>query len=84
MITILTAAGIAALPTITAIAGICIAVGKFCKHVKTLKDEVVQTKQYDELKEQLLVAHKEHIETQKRMNELIEIVYKLKMEQGGK
>ena len=76
--TILMAAGLAGLPTIAAIAGICIAVGKFRKNLGELKAEVVKTKQYDDLKEQLLISHKEHIETQKRLNDLLTEITKIR------
>lgn len=62
---------IAAAPAITAIAGIVIAVTKLVKAFNDLKKEVVNTKQFDELKTELNAAHQENRELKKKLNQLL-------------
>lgn len=62
---------VAAAPSITAIAGIFAAISKFCKVIAELKAEVTKTKEYDEVKTQLVVVHQENIELKKKLNELL-------------
>ena len=62
---------IAAAPAITAIAGIVIAVTKLVKAFNDLKAEVVNTKEFEELKEELKAAHQENRELKKKLNELL-------------
>lgn len=62
---------IAAAPAITAIAGIVIAVTKLVKAFNDLKAEVVNTKEFEELKEELKAAHQENRELKKKLNQLL-------------
>lgn len=68
---------IAVAPAITAIAGIFAAVGKFCKAMAELKNEVTKTKEYDEVKAQLAIAHQENVELKKKINELLTAIDKI-------
>lgn len=71
MIETVTLALIAAAPAITAIAGIVLAVTKLVKSFNDLKSEVVNTKQFDELKVELSASHQENRELKKKLNELL-------------
>lgn len=71
MIETVTLALIAAAPAITAIAGIVLAVTKLVKSFNDLKSEVVNTKQFDELKVELSTSHQENRELKKKLNELL-------------
>lgn len=62
---------IAAAPSIAAIAGIVTAVSKLVKAFNELKAEVVNTKEFKELKEELKIAHQENRELKKKFNELL-------------
>lgn len=62
---------IAAAPAITAVAGIVIAVTKLVKAFNDLKAEVVNTKQFEELKVELNAAHQENRELKKKLNQLL-------------
>lgn len=62
---------IAAAPAITAVAGIVIAVTKLVKAFNDLKAEVVNTKQFEELKAELSAAHQENRELKKKLNQLL-------------
>ena len=72
----------AAAPAITAIAGIIAAVIKLVRHGKitnaqvieefhTLEKKVLDTKEYEALKDELLLAHQENRELKKKINELL-------------
>lgn len=73
---------IAAAPSITAIIGIIFAVVKGIKNNKTtskdildkfeeLREEVFNTKEYSDLKDQLQLAHQENYALKKKINELL-------------
>lgn len=62
---------IAAAPAITAIAGIVLAVTKLVKAFNELKAEVVNTKEFEELKIELKIAHEENRELKKKLNQLL-------------
>lgn len=73
---------IAAAPALTAIIGIVFAVVKGIKTSKTtskdvidkfeeVRQEIFNTKEYSDLKNQLLVAHQENYELKKKLNELL-------------
>ena len=79
---------VAAAPSITAIIGIVAAVFKAIKSNKSTSQEVIDkfeevrqeifnTKEYDELKGQLAIAHKENYELKKKINELLTKIDKL-------
>lgn len=73
---------VAAAPSLTAIIGIVVAV---LKGINTSKDtskqvmdkfeevrqEIFNTKEYSDLKDQLLIAHQENYELKKKINELL-------------
>ena len=73
---------IAAAPSITAIIGIIFAVIKGIKNNQTtskdildkfeeVREQVFDTKEYTELKEQLKIAYQENYELKKKINELL-------------
>lgn len=73
---------IAAAPSITAIVGIVFAIVKGIKNNKTtskdildrfeeMREEVMNTKEYSDLKAQLKLAHQENYELKKKLNELL-------------
>ena len=73
---------LAAAPALVSIIGIITAVikmrtaqnaklGEVMKKFETLKEEVRDSKQYDDLKRQLLTAHQENRELRKKINELL-------------
>ena len=76
------AAILAAAPALTAIIGIIFAVLKGIKTSKTtstdilnkfeeVRQEIFNTKEYSELKDQLRIAHQENIQLKKKINELL-------------
>lgn len=73
---------VAAAPSLTAIIGIVAAVVKGIKSNKTtskdvidkfeeVRQEIFNTKEYSELKDQLKLAHQENYELKKKINELL-------------
>ena len=73
---------VAAAPSLTAIIGIITAIFKGIKSNKDTSKEVIDkfeevrqeifnTKEYSELKEQLKIAHQENYELKKKLNELL-------------
>lgn len=79
---------VAAAPAITAIIGIIISVLKLMKanHISSstlidkfeeVREEVMNTKEYEDLKAQLAIAHQENIELKKKINELLTILDKI-------
>lgn len=73
---------VAAAPSITSIVGIVAAVIKGIKSNKAtsqdvinkfeeVRQEVFNTREYEELKGQLAIAHKENLELKKKLNELL-------------
>ena len=73
---------IAAAPSITAIIGIVFAIVKGIKNNKTtskdildrfeeMREEVMNTKEYSDLKDQLQIAHQENYALKKKLNELL-------------
>lgn len=75
---------IAAAPSITALIGCIITFIKNktnCDSVvdkfEELREEVFDTKQYDELKEQLVLVHKENLALKSKMKELINKIDKI-------
>lgn len=71
MIETITLALIAAAPAVTAITGIVFAVIKLVKAFNVLKEEVVNTKEFEELKAELKVAHQENRELKKLLKEYL-------------
>ena len=75
IITLITASA----PAITAIAGCAVSFVKSKKFLnknvidkfEEVKQEVINTKQYDELKKQLIVAHQENAILRRKLNELL-------------
>lgn len=79
---------VAAAPSITAIVGIVAAVLKAIKSNKAtsqdvinkfeeVRQEIFNTKEYEELKGQLAIAHKENYELKKKINELLTKIDKI-------
>lgn len=73
---------VASAPALTAIIGIIFAVVKGIKTSKTtsadvinkfeeVRQEIFNTKEYSELKDQLKIAHQENYELKKKLNELL-------------
>ena len=73
---------LAAAPALTAIVGIITAViklinsgkdtnGKLISKFEEVRTEVMKTKEYESLKEELKIAHQENRELKKKMNELL-------------
>lgn len=62
---------VAAGPSLLAIFGIIGACIKICKGFTELKNEVVNTKEYQDVKAQLKIAHQENVELKKKLNELL-------------
>lgn len=73
---------VAAAPSLTSIIGIIFAVLKGVKTSKTtstdvinkfeeVRQEIFNTKEYSELKNQLIIAHQENYELKKKLNELL-------------
>lgn len=71
MMTTIILAIVAAAPSIVAIAGILSAVSKFCKSLAELKSEVTKTKEYSEVKEQLVIVQQENVELKRLLKELL-------------
>lgn len=74
---------VAASPAVVAIVGIITAVCKLMKSFNELKGEVVNTKEYADLKAQLLIAHQENRELKKKINELIVAITKIQQTQDS-
>lgn len=79
---------VAAAPSITAIVGIVAAVLKAIKSNKAtsqdvinkfeeVRQEIFNTKEYSELKDQLNIAHQENRELKKKLNELLTKIDKI-------
>lgn len=62
---------VAAAPAIVAIIGIITAVCKLMKSFNELKGEVVNVKEYTDLKKELKEAHRENRELKKQLNEVL-------------
>ena len=84
---------IAAAPSITAIIGIVFAVIKGIKNNQTtskdildkfeeVREQVFNTKEYSELKEQLKIAYQENYELKKKINELLAKIEHVQREEG--
>ena len=84
---------IAAAPSITAIIGIVFAVIKGIKNNQTtskdildkfeeVREQVFDTKEYSELKEQLKIAYQENYELKKKINELLTKIDHVQREEG--
>ena len=84
---------IAAAPSITAIIGIVFAVIKGIKNNQTtskdildkfeeVREQVFDTKEYSELKEQLKIAYQENYELKKKINELLTKIDHIQREEG--
>ena len=84
---------IAAAPSITAIIGIVFAVIKGIKNNQTtskdildkfeeVREQVFNTKEYSELKEQLKIAYQENYELKKKINELLTKIDHVQREEG--
>lgn len=72
---------IAAAPSIVAIAGVIAAACKLLKSFKELKEEVTKTKEFEDLKDQLFIAHNENRELKKKLNELLTAMDRIKREE---
>ena len=72
---------VAAAPSLVAIGSIIAAVCKLVKGFNELKSEVVKTKEYDEVKKELAVAHAENRELKKKLNELLTAIDRIKREE---
>lgn len=92
MIETITMALIAAAPAITAIGGIVTAAcsiikaGKnnnkeLCAKIDGLEQRVLDTKEYETIKEELKISHQENIQLKKKINELLTKVDRI--ERGG-
>lgn len=84
---------IAAAPSITAIIGIIFAVIKGIKNNQTtskdildkfeeVREQVFNTKEYSELKEQLKIAYEENYELKKKINELLTAIDHIQRKEG--
>ena len=84
---------IAATPSITAIVGIVFAIVKGIKNSKTtskdiidkfeeMREEVLNTKEYSDLKAQLKLAHQENYELKKKLNELLTKIDRIQRNEG--
>ena len=84
---------VAAAPSITAIIGIIFAVVKGIKNNKTtskdildkfeeMREEVMNTKEYTELKEQLKIAYQENYVLKRKINELLTKIDHIQRNEG--
>lgn len=84
---------VAAAPSITAIIGIIFAVVKGIKNNKTtskdildkfeeMREEVMNTKEYTELKEQLKIAYQENYTLKRKINELLTKIDHIQRKEG--
>lgn len=84
---------VAAAPALTAIIGIIFAVVKGIKTSKStskdvidkfeeVRQEVFNTKEYSELKDQLKIAHQENYELKKKLNELLTKIDRIQRKEG--
>ena len=84
---------VAAAPSITAIIGIIFAVVKGIKNNNTtskdildkfeeMREQVFDTKEYTELKEQLKIAYQENYELKKKINELLTKIDHIQRKEG--
>ena len=69
---------VAAAPSIVALVGVVTAVVKLVKAFNGLKGEVVNVKEYSELKQELAQAHKENADLRKDMRKLMSTMDKVK------
>ena len=69
---------VAAAPSIVALVGVVTAVVKLVKAFNSLKGEVVNVKEYSELKQELAQAHKENADLRKDMRKLMSTMDKVK------
>jgi phage regulator Rha-like protein len=60
-----------AAPSIAAVASVIIACVKLIKKFNELKGEVIQTKEYKEIKRELAASHRENVELKKQISELL-------------
>lgn len=92
MIETITMALIAAAPAVTAVGGVVTAAcsiikaGKnnnkeLCEKIEGLEQRVLDTKEYETIKEELKISHQENIELKKKMNQLLTKVDRI--ERGG-
>lgn len=72
---------VAAAPALVSIAGVIAAVCKLLKSFKELKEEVTKTKEYEDLKNELRIAHAENREIKKKLNELLTARDRVKREE---
>lgn len=72
---------LACAPAFVAIVGIITACAKVWKGFKELKGEVINTKEYQDVKAQLKIAHQENIELKKLIKELLTKVDHIKREE---
>ena len=93
MIEQILALDVAAAPSITAIIGIIFAVVKGIKNNKTtskdildkfeeMREEVMNTKEYTELKEQLKIAYQENYVLKRKINELLTKIDHIQRNEG--
>ena len=84
---------IATAPSITAIVGIVFAIVKGIRNNKTtskdiidkfeeMREEVLNTKEYSDLKAQLKLAHQENYELKKKLNELLTKIDRIQRNEG--
>ena len=84
---------VAAAPSITAIIGIVFAIIKGIKSNKDtskavidkfeeVRQEIFNTKEYSELKDQLKIAHQENIQLKKKLNELLTKIDHIQRKEG--
>lgn len=84
---------VAAAPALTAIIGIIFAVVKGIKTSKStstdvinkfeeVRQEIFNTKEYSELKDQLKIAHQENYELKKKLNELLTKIDHIQRKEG--
>ena len=82
---------VAAAPSITSVVGIIIAVIKGIENTsdtgkevidkfESLKEEVLNTKEYDALKGQLLIVQQENVTLKKKLNELLTKIDRIQRE----
>ena len=58
-------------PSMAAVASVIIACVNLVKKFNELKGEVIQTKEYKEIKRELAASHRENVELKKQISELL-------------
>lgn len=69
-------------PALAAIIGIIVTAFKLIKNFNSIKNEILDTKEYQTLKDQLVLVNKENRELKRKLNELLTKIDRLDRTKG--